>query len=99
MSNQKRCNLYFNIDIREEKELWEWLNSKQKSRYLKRLIEEDMNKANTPIQPQVIYIQQPPNQQNYIQPQPLVSELPKEDTKQEDLKIINKNLDDLDLDL
>jgi hypothetical protein len=40
---RKRVSLYFNMEDEEEKALFEFLDTKKKNKYLKRLIENDMN--------------------------------------------------------
>lgn len=40
--NIKRVGLYFNIEDEEDRVLYEYLNKKKKSKYLKRLIEDDI---------------------------------------------------------
>lgn len=45
---QKRMSLYFNLEDNEERRMWEHINSKKKSQYIKRLILNDMNGISIP---------------------------------------------------
>lgn len=40
---QKRMSLYFNLEDDEERRMWEHIDTKKKSQYIKRLILNDMN--------------------------------------------------------
>ena len=45
---QKRMSLYFNLEDDEERRMWEHIDSKKKSQYIKRLILNDMNGISIP---------------------------------------------------
>lgn len=45
---QKRMSLYFNLEDDEERRMWEHIDSKKKSKYIKRLILNDMNGISIP---------------------------------------------------
>ena len=45
---QKRMSLYFNLEDDEERRMWEHIDTKKKSQYIKRLILNDMNGISIP---------------------------------------------------
>lgn len=46
---QKRMSLYFNLEDNEDRLMWEYINSRKKSQYIKRLILNDINGLDKPI--------------------------------------------------
>lgn len=46
---QKRMSLYFNLEDDEERRMWEHIDSKKKSQYIKRLILNDIIRINMPV--------------------------------------------------
>lgn len=46
---QKRMSLYFNLEDDEERRMWEHIDSRKKSQYIKRLILNDMIRVNRPV--------------------------------------------------
>lgn len=48
---QKRMSLYFNLEDDEERRMWDHIDSKKKSQYIKRLILNDMIRTSRPVSP------------------------------------------------
>lgn len=43
--NKKRASLYFNLEDPDDKKIWEYLEKRKKSQYIKRLILNDMENS------------------------------------------------------